>query len=63
MVLHKDTDYTGSSPLVRGALCKIRVVNGISGIIPARAGSTPKAKPPITSRRDHPRSCGEHLTY
>ena len=62
VVLHKDTDYTGSSPLVRGALCKIRVVNGISGIIPARAGSTIRDLNVARGTWDHPRSCGEHFS-
>ncbi len=30
------------------------------GIIPAHAGSTPRCRPPRPTRRDHPRTCGEH---
>ena len=50
----------GSSPLVRGALADAEVLSAIQGIIPARAGSTGWCLPRELSRRDHPRSCGEH---
>ena len=51
----------GSSPLARGLLDKIGVVNAHGGIIPARAGFTP---PLPGSRRelwDHPRSRGVYM--
>ena len=50
----------GSSPRMRGA----RVVGWWQligyGIIPADAGSTPKAVQVIEQTEDHPRGCGEH---
>ena len=49
----------GSSPRVRGAVC--RCVCGICrvGIIPARAGSSTDRCAATSWRRDHPRACGE----
>ena len=51
---------TGSSPRARGALYDRRPGFGVSGIIPACAGSTTRGFPPTTVRRDHPRVRGEH---
>ena len=51
----------GSSPLVRGAPRRSCRVHRSGRIIPARAGSTRPARCGRGSRRDHPRSCGEHL--
>ena len=50
----------GSSPLTRGARDGIR--HGIPPwrLIPAHAGSTAKASPPVFSISAHPRSRGEH---
>ena len=52
----------GSSPRVRGKrihrpLWSLRV-----RLIPACAGKTPKARPPSTQSRAHPRVCGENAT-
>ena len=51
----------GSSPRVRGAV--EQRCDGLRGrgIIPARAGSRLLDKGRISSRRDHPRACGEQL--
>ena len=51
---------SGSSPLARGAQpdCAHRIEN--VGLIPARAGSTPRPVAPGSTRRAHPRSRGEH---
>ena len=54
--------WMGSSPLVRGALVADGGVQGRVGIIPARAGSTARCRRSRRPYRDHPRSCGEHLT-
>ena len=51
---------TGSSPHVRGARADTIVRTCLRGIIPACAGSTPTPSAGRTSRRDHPRMCGEH---
>ena len=51
----------GSSPRVRGKRVGVeRSVHG-DGLIPARAGKTPKARPASTQSRAHPRACGENL--
>ena len=50
----------GSSPLVRGALPRSFLVARLSGIIPARAGSTVDNYNTLSLKVDHPRSCGEH---
>ena len=52
----------GSSPRVRGAVC--RCVCGICrvGIIPARAGSSTDRCAATSWRRDHPRACGEQFS-
>ena len=49
----------GSSPRVRGAAVWAYTVSGISGIIPACAGSSTSSSSDKNSRRDHPRVCGE----
>ena len=51
----------GSSPLARGAHAAGTAGYGSSGIIPARAGSTPAHRFPRWVEGDHPRSRGEHL--
>ena len=53
----------GSSPHVRGAPC-----DGLGGImtkriIPACAGSTSGSPAPPAISTDHPRMCGEHMTW
>ena len=50
----------GSSPLTRVAHAIQGEAVGVCGIIPAHAGSTPLPTPKRHSRRDHPRSRGEH---
>ena len=52
----------GSSPLARGLLYGIAGLNGDPGIIPARAGFTPPARPRRVHRPDHPRSRGVYST-
>ena len=52
----------GSSPLTRGALCFEFQALGFCGLIPAHAGSTPRAAMCSSAARAHPRSRGEHLT-
>ena len=54
--------WQGSSPLARGAPVRVRWAVHSTGIIPARAGSTPRSSPPGCSPRDHPRSRGEHVS-
>ena len=43
----------------RRALCAIP----LERIIPADAGSTPVGRADPPDRPDHPRGCGEHMTY
>ncbi len=50
----------GSSPHVRGALCVVRTVSRLPGIIPACAGSTRCIRKTRSDVWDHPRMCGEH---
>ena len=50
----------GSSPLTRGALQLSKLVHAAERLIPAHAGSTAKASPPVFSISAHPRSRGEH---
>ena len=51
--------WSGSSPRVRGAADLARLVVGIQGIIPARAGSSHDIERHGILCRDHPRACGE----
>ena len=53
-------ERVGSSPHVRGALPDFNAPDGITGIIPACAGSTSNIAATLNSLRDHPRMCGEH---
>ena len=50
----------GSSPHMRGTLVWTAATFGRTGIIPAYAGNTLSWCEPPSSRRDHPRICGEH---
>ena len=52
----------GSSPRMRGALCRSRSPTPHKGIIPADAGSTYMSQNVENSYEDHPRGCGEHGT-
>ncbi len=52
---------SGSSPHVRGAHHMHRSHAGVSGIIPACAGSTMPTFSTMIWTRDHPRMCGEHF--
>ena len=54
-------DTLGSSPPVRGALSRVHGNDPAAGLIPARAGSTAPPAEERTSRRAHPRPCGEHI--
>ena len=53
---------TGSSPLARGLLSFLQVDATDLGIIPARAGFTPRRCPLVTVKPDHPRSRGVYST-
>ena len=50
----------GSSPPVRGAQVQAGLVDGVAGLIPARAGSTRGVIGHIYFSGAHPRPCGEH---
>ena len=50
----------GSSPHVRGTPGSTSLDSSFSGIIPACAGNTKRRQSWFSSRRDHPRMCGEH---
>ena len=50
----------GSSPLARGARAVVDDLDAVVGIIPARAGSTPRHGDGAAPKWDHPRSRGEH---
>ena len=52
----------GSSPRMRGTLSGDVSPVMSPGIIPAYAGNTPEHRQQRSSRRDHPRVCGEHFT-
>ena len=52
--------FLGSSPRMRGARVLGVAAHDEVGIIPAYAGSTPRASAPGASSWDHPRVCGEH---
>ena len=50
----------GSSPRMRGTHCRCNTGGCCGGIIPAYAGNTHVAPTFQSTRRDHPRVCGEH---
>ena len=60
--MSRSRSHNGSSPLARG----LRAVGGktfiMRGIIPARAGFTPRLVQPGRQRPDHPRSRGVYTT-
>ena len=51
---------SGSSPRMRGTLCRHRNACFLIGIIPAYAGNTLQRHGMLAAYRDHPRVCGEH---
>ena len=51
---------TGSSPRMRGTLCRLFQSIYYTGIIPAYAGNTDLHARDVMHVRDHPRVCGEH---
>ena len=51
----------GSSPRMRGTPLYPNAIRFPRGIIPAYAGNTAPTPPARTTRRDHPRVCGEHV--
>ena len=52
--------FLGSSPPVRGAPVIQEWALMVTGLIPARAGSTTSIRPRSIRTRAHPRPCGEH---
>ena len=52
---------TGSSPRMRGTLCRLFQSIYYTGIIPAYAGNTDLHARDVMHVRDYPRVCGEHL--
>ena len=50
----------GSSPLTRGKLARLLKVSPSTRLIPAHAGKTGHALPPIVNDKAHPRSRGEN---
>ena len=59
--VHAMFEKWGSSPHMRGTLRMRRKLNVAGRIIPAHAGNTTGLFAPVMMRRDHPRTCGEHL--
>ena len=45
---------------MRGTPCEPALLNTLSGIIPAHAGNTGDLTGWTVSKKDHPRTCGEH---
>ena len=62
-VIVKQRLCPGSSPRMRGAPAMSIGIDAALGIIPAYAGSTGHRGHHDHGGRDHPRVCGEHLTY
>ena len=54
---------TGSSPRMRGAPDGLTSIQHVGRIIPADAGSTPRQGSRPGAVGDHPRGCGEHVTF
>ena len=48
---------------MRGAPLDLRMVDDDGGIIPADAGSTATGRPRSSRVADHPRGCGEHISW
>ena len=57
-----DESIPGSSPRVRGTLCRPSRYRPDPGIIPACAGNTLSSRTWRRRTRDHTRVCGEHST-
>ena len=55
------TNLDGSSPLARGLRLTHDMRERAPRIIPARAGFTTAANPPVSPRTDHPRSRGVYI--
>ena len=55
-------DCQGSSPRVRGKLCRSRYGSRNSGLIPACAGKTASWSSATSMTRAHPRVCGENAS-
>ena len=53
----------GSSPRMRGTLSSRDDEHPLAGIIPAYAGNTTERSSRATATRDHPRVCGEHVSW
>ena len=60
--LMSNTELVGSSPLARGLLMSKGIVDSFKGIIPARAGFTPRHSNEKSWPTDHPRSRGVYFT-
>ena len=58
-----DCRLTGSSPRLRGTHFAKMVADFLTGIIPALAGNTLRKPSRRSSKRDHPRACGEHGSH
>ncbi len=58
--LTSDTEYTGSSPRMRGSPHEHQRDVLYEGIIPAHAGLTRRGAVGYGGARDHPRACGAH---
>ena len=59
-VVGEGGDDPGSSPLARGALRRVDGTGTVTGLIPARAGSTGRRARGSAETSAHPRSRGEH---
>ncbi len=53
------TNTAGSSPRVRGTACQVTTYRPLSRFIPACAGNSHHARPPVSPVTVHPRVCGE----
>ena len=57
---YKISEFTGSSPRMRGTRCKHEHPTGRGRFIPAHAGNTRSPAIPSAPSAVHPRACGEH---